>query len=298
MTKGLIEAADDHQQVAPGDPDDYCRSCAESWPCVTRSLADALEAATRVPVQGEPTGINLMRDLGFDEGDPEVIQARADAAQGEPNDELIEYALDYIENGTMRPERRKALQALAARATVPDAATAGTKREAAVRELQSRYGASNGTHAWIEYQGDPHFIVNQVVAALDGAPEPALDEVIHGTPYVFSPDSLSFQIDGEVADLAQPGDSMLREFGVQEGAYFDDLAALSEKVQSVTIAWLESHGYRRNGAPEPEELEELRKWKLAAEVALTQVRIQDEPALDFIAKVVALDGAPEPEEKP
>ena len=94
------------------------------------------------------------------------------------------------------------------------------------------------------------------VAALDGAPEPGLSESerleIDGTPYVFSPDSLSYQIDGWVHDLGLPGDSMLREFGVQDGSYFEDPTVLSEKLQEVTIAWLEEHGYRRGGAPEPE----------------------------------------------
>lgn len=117
--------------------------------------------------------------------------------------------------------------------------------------------------AWLEHlveSGDacPRVVIGigKVEAALDGAPEPGLSESerleIDGTPYVFSPDSLSYQIDGWVHDLGLPGDSMLREFGVQDGSYFEDPTVLSEKLQEVTIAWLEEHGYRRGGAPEPD----------------------------------------------
>ena len=91
-------------------------------------LADALDAATRVP------------------------------AQGEPNDELIEYALDYIENGTMRPERRKALQALASRATVPDAALAEAKKQ--LGEIQRHFTAIAGSGEIRVYEdtGEKHGI--------------------------------------------------------------------------------------------------------------------------------------------
>lgn len=38
-------------------------------------------------------------------------------------------------------------------------------QDAAVAELRRKFGASNDTHAWIEFQGDPHFIVNTVLRA-------------------------------------------------------------------------------------------------------------------------------------
>lgn len=175
-TNELIAEADDHQAADLTDPDgDYCRNCADAWPCVTRRLADALEAATRVPVQGEP------------------------------NDELIEYALDYIENGTMRPGRREALRALASRATVPDAATeellriarrdasrfedeavgAIAERDAAlaavarVREIHAPDSVvSDACSECSDFGTDEHPVWLGVpwpcptVAALDGAPEP------------------------------------------------------------------------------------------------------------------------------
>lgn len=45
-------------------------------------------------------------------------------------------------------------------------------KKRAVEDLFRRYGASNGSHAWVEFQGDPHFIVNQVVAALEERGKP------------------------------------------------------------------------------------------------------------------------------
>ena len=137
--------------------------------------------------------------------------------QGEPNDELIEYALDYIENGTMRPERRKALQALASRATVPDAATElaaaeehfhasiashdaaltaqineavewGRKREAErdaalavlerIREAVSGYPECNRYEEGDVISCGWKSAYASVVAALDGAPEPEWEEVV------------------------------------------------------------------------------------------------------------------------
>lgn len=89
-------------------------------------------------------------------------------------DEERYYDRDQIGNESRVAEIVAALRAanMLREPCVPDAATADTKREAAVRELRNRYGASNGTHTWIEYQGDPNFIVNQILAALDGVPEP------------------------------------------------------------------------------------------------------------------------------
>lgn len=71
-TNELIEKAREATACRCVDaPEIECGNHGDDHSRMVADLADALEAATRVPVQGEP------------------------------NDELIEYALDYIENVCM-----------------------------------------------------------------------------------------------------------------------------------------------------------------------------------------------------
>lgn len=45
-TEDLIAEARVHVPYAGSQDDNWCIHCADDWPCVTRRLADALEAAT------------------------------------------------------------------------------------------------------------------------------------------------------------------------------------------------------------------------------------------------------------
>ena len=131
---------------------------------VMMELVAALEAKTGVRV-----------DMSSAVGVEAQLAATSVPVQGEPNDDrevLDNVLIDAREAGDgLSAVRNRILAAGFSRATVPDAATAALKREAAVIELRKRYGVSNGTQTWIEFHGDPHFIVNQVLAALDWAPD-------------------------------------------------------------------------------------------------------------------------------
>lgn len=47
------------------------------------------------------------------------------------------------------------------------------QRQKAAAELRIRYGAGSGSHPWIEFQGNPRLIVDQVLAATGVAPVPS-----------------------------------------------------------------------------------------------------------------------------
>lgn len=128
----------------PGSPEDnWCIHCAEDWPCVTRRLADALEARAAVPdAATEQTGGELAACL-----------------------ELRAYW------------RSKAIEARAER----DSATAAIERVRAVH-VRDEYGLCVAC-SWEYPDASYDAISNDVawpcptVAALEGAPEPEWEYV-------------------------------------------------------------------------------------------------------------------------
>ena len=165
--------------------------------------ADALEAATSVPVQGEPNDeadFRLARSRGYaalkaerdftghmDEGRRtayyEGFKLGRKYPQGEPNDDreaLDNVLIDAREAGDgLSAVRNRIIAAGFSRATVPDAALAAI---AAARVVCLQLGGVDGDVS----QPAPSYYVSvgrnvvatEVLAALDWAPEPEWEDVV------------------------------------------------------------------------------------------------------------------------
>lgn len=76
----LIEEARKHLHY-PGSPvDSWCMRCADDWPCVTRRLADALEAATEELERERRRGAARQRFVAETARHNEQLLAERDAA--------------------------------------------------------------------------------------------------------------------------------------------------------------------------------------------------------------------------
>ena len=149
----------------------YCvnsSECERAIAGLVGRLADALEAATRVPVQGEPND------------DREAV-ARAIA----PDDWRLADAPQYahLPQGARDSLTRQSLEAadrvIASRATVPDAASAAIER---VRLLAHQHRSVEQHNVMVPLSEIGDLIREpssaDYLAALDGAPEPEWEEVV------------------------------------------------------------------------------------------------------------------------